>query len=204
MEWIPFLMAALVLAVMPGPGITYVVARTIAGGRAEGLASCLGASLGGLIHVLAAALGFSALVAQSAWAFSIVKYVGAAYLFYLGVRVLMSRQSLDAPVAVSAQGVRRALMEGIVVEALNVKTAIFFLAFLPQFASPDMPLIYQLVLLGCICVGLNTLADVVAVLGTHQLLTSRQSGGGAPRWLSRLSGTTLLGLGFYMAVSDRR
>ena len=88
MTFIPFLLAALVLAITPGPGIAYVVARTVAGGRAEGLASCLGTGLGGLLHVMAAALGLSILVAQSAAAFTVVKYLGAAYLIYLGIRLL--------------------------------------------------------------------------------------------------------------------
>src|SRR5678816_3451320 len=93
-----FLVAALILAVTPGPGIAYVVARTAAGGRAEGLASCVGTGLGGLFHVCAAALGLSVLLAQSAMAFTVVKYVGAAYLVYLGVRLLL----VKAPVVVGA------------------------------------------------------------------------------------------------------
>src|SRR5947209_10981321 len=125
-------MAAIVLAVTPGPGIAYVVARTAAGGRAEGLASCGGTGLGGMLHVGAAALGLSVLLARSAVAFSIVKYTGAAYLIYLGVRLLLSRTAF-APVQAKSTGPRRALLEGILVEALNVKTALFFLAFLPQF-----------------------------------------------------------------------
>ena len=129
-----FFIAALVLAVTPGPGIAYVVARTAAGGRVEGLASCVGTGLGGLLHVGAAALGLSALLAQSAVAFSVVKYIGAAYLVYLGIRLLLSR-SASAPVQARSTGARRALLEGVLVEALNVKTALFFLTFLPQFLA---------------------------------------------------------------------
>src|SRR3954466_13190811 len=129
---IAFFIAALVLAVTPGPGIAYVVARTAAGGRAEGLASCVGTGLGGMLHVGAAALGLSVLLAQSAIAFSVVKTIGAAYLVYLGLRLLLSRPASTAAPATST-GARRALLEGILVEALNVKTALFFLAFLPQF-----------------------------------------------------------------------
>src|SRR6188474_3176582 len=99
---IAFLLAALILAVTPGPGIAYVVARTAAGGRGEGLASCIGTGIGGMLHVCAAALGLSLLLAQSAAAFTLVKYVGAAYLVYLGVRLLMSRSSLPATGAVVA------------------------------------------------------------------------------------------------------
>ncbi|MEN9774183.1 MAG: putative threonine efflux protein [Pseudomonadota bacterium] len=108
-----------------------------------------------MLHVLAAAVGLSFVVAQSALAFTLVKYLGAAYLVYLGVRMLMRKQADDAVESVPAQGARRALAEGIAVEALNVKTALFFLAFLPQFVGPTEPLVPQLVLLGSICVALN-------------------------------------------------
>jgi threonine/homoserine/homoserine lactone efflux protein len=170
MSLFAFCMAAAVLALTPGPGMAYVVARTVAGGRQEGLASCLGTGLGGMLHVLAAALGLSVLLAQSALAFSIIKYVGAAYLVYLGVRMLMQKTPEGDSTPVSPQGARRAFAEGILVEALNVKTALFFLAFLPQFTTPAEPLLLQLVLLGSICVALNTLVDVMAVLGAQRLL----------------------------------
>ncbi|MCX7201259.1 MAG: LysE family translocator, partial [Burkholderiales bacterium] len=139
MSFVTFLIAATVLAITPGPGIAYVVARTVVGGRAEGLASCIGTGIGGMLQVLAAAVGLSIIVAQSALAFTLLKYVGAAYLVYLGVRMLLRKQLDDADQAVSPQGARRALIEGIVVEALNVKTALFFLAFLPQFLAPAEP-----------------------------------------------------------------
>lgn len=202
-----FLIAAIALAVTPGPGIAYVVARTVAGGRKEGLASCFGTAIGGMLHVLAAALGVSLLIAQSALAFSLVKYIGAAYLIYLGVRLLLSKtQTPDAP-QVAAQGVRRAFGEGIVVEALNVKTALFFLAFFPQFVSPSQPLAMQLVALGTICVFLNTAVDVVAVFAAERLLKASTSSSAArtsrARWLTRASGITMLGLGVYLALAKR-
>jgi threonine/homoserine/homoserine lactone efflux protein len=151
-----FLVAAVILAVTPGPGIAYVVACTVAGGKREGLASCLGTGIGGMLHVLAAALGLSFLVSESAVAFSLVKYAGAAYLFYLGLRMLLRKEPQPQGQTTASGGVRRALFEGVVVELLNVKTALFFLAFLPQFATPREPLVPQLVLLGSICVALNT------------------------------------------------
>lgn len=201
MTLIPFLIAAVVLAVTPGPGIAYVVARTAAGGRAEGLASCLGTGLGGLLHVLAAALGLSLIIAQSAWAFNLLKYVGAAYLIYLGVRMLMRKDPPVAMEAVASQGPRRALLEGILVEALNVKTALFFLAFLPQFVSPGEPLAMQLVMLGCICVALNTLVDVLAVFAAHRLLQSGLAHAARARLMTRVSGVTMLGLGSFLALA---
>ena len=200
---IPFLIAAFVLAITPGPGIAYVVARTVSGGRKEGLASCIGTGLGGLIHVMASALGVSLIIAQSAFAFSVVKYVGAAYLFYLGFRMLFSKNAAPMVGEISPQGVRRAFLEGIAVEALNVKTALFFLAFLPQFTNPIEPLMPQLVLLGSICVVLNTLVDVLAVLGANRLLTASAKRAQRERMMVKTSGITMLGLGTYLALAER-
>ena len=196
-------MAAAVLALTPGPGMAYVVARTVAGGRQEGLASCLGTGLGGMLHVLASALGLSVLLAQSALAFSLIKYVGAAYLVYLGVRLLMQKTPEGDSTPVSPQGARRAFAEGILVEALNVKTALFFLAFLPQFTTPAEPLLLQLVLLGSICVALNTLVDVLAVLGAQKLLKSGLGRSARARLMIRTSGVTMIGLGAWLALSKR-
>ena len=203
MSILAFIITALVLAITPGPGIAYVVARTVAGGRPEGLASCLGTGIGGMLHVLAAALGLSLIVAQSALAFSLVKYLGAAYLVYLGIRLLLRADQGFSVEPVTSQGARRALLEGIVVEALNVKTALFFLAFLPQFVSPGESIVGQLVLLGSICVLLNTLVDVGAVFAADRLLKSGAARAARARLLTRVSGGTMLGLGAYLALARR-
>lgn len=203
MSFLTFLFAAVMLAITPGPGIAYVVARTAAGGRSEGLASCLGTGLGGLVHVLAAALGLSLLIAQSAWAFNLLKYVGAAYLVYLGLRMLFHRPTTDVQHVVQPHGARRAFLEGIVVEALNVKTALFFLAFLPQFVSSETPLAPQLVLLGGICVALNTFVDVLAVLGADRLLRSSAAQASRARILNYVSGSTMVALGVFLATARR-
>lgn len=203
MSLLTFLFAALALAITPGPGIAYVVARTVAGGRAEGLASCFGTAVGGMLHVLAAATGLSILVARSAVAFTIVKYAGAVYLVYLGVQLLLQKDRDIQSVSVAAQGPRRALLEGVVVEVLNVKTALFFLAFLPQFVRGSEPVVPQLVLLGTICVTLNTLVDVVAVLSSARLLASRAARAARARLLRRASGATMVALGTYLALSKR-
>ena len=203
MSFLAFAIAAVVLAITPGPGIAYVVARTVAGGRPEGLASCFGTAIGGMLHVLAAALGLSLVVAQSAVAFNLVKYLGAAYLVYLGIRLLLRKDQALKNEPGASQGVRRALFEGIVVEALNVKTALFFLAFLPQFVSASEPLLTQLVLLGSICVGLNTLVDVIAVFAADRLLKSSAARAARARLLTRVSGVTMVGLGAYLALARR-
>ncbi len=203
MSFLAFLLAAVLLAITPGPGIAYVVARTAAGGRSEGLASCLGTGLGGMLHVLAAAFGLSVLIAQSAVAFTLLKYLGAAYLVYLGIRLWLRREPAAAVEAVTPQGARRALVEGIVVEALNVKTALFFLAFLPQFVDPGAALVPQLVLLGSICVALNTLVDVVAVFIAHRLLSSGAARAARARVMTRMSAATMIGLGAFLALARR-
>lgn len=192
-----FLGAALILAATPGQGIAYVLARTVAGGRSEGLASALGTAAGGFVHVLAAALGLSALLAESAHAYAVVQYGGAGYLIYLGVRTLWSsRETVRVPERPRRSG-RGAFYEGIVVEALNVKTALFFLAFIPQFIDPSASPLAQFVLLGSICVGLNTAADVVVVFATSRVRASRRVG----QVLTACSGGTLIGLGVYVALA---
>ena len=204
MSFITFLFAAFLLAVTPGPGIAYVVARTVSSGRREGLASCLGTGVGGMAHVLAAALGLSVLVAQSAMAFNVIKYVGAAYLIFLGLRILMRKEGAGMSVEPGGtKGVRSAFLEGIVVEVVNVKTALFFLAFVPQFASPTEPLIPQLVMLGSICVALNTIVDVAAVFAAHRLLASGPARAARARWLTRFSGGTMVALGVFLGLARR-
>lgn len=197
-----FFAAATLLAITPGPGIAYVVARTAAGGRTEGLASCAGTGLGGMIHVAAAALGLSVLLAQSATAFSVVKYIGAAYLVYLGLSLLLSK-SVPSNAPANPTGVQRAFFEGILVEGLNVKTALFFLAFLPQFLVGGNSVALQLVVMGTVCVALNTLVDVVAVLAASRLLRSESSNRQRVGLLNKASGVTLVGLGLYVAVWRR-
>src|SRR5690606_35461345 len=136
-----YLAAAFLLAATPGPGMFYVAARTLAGGRAEGIASSLGNGIGGIGHVLAGSLGVSAIVLASAELFTALKLIGAAYLFWIGLRTVLSARrealaALDGGATTPPVGARRAFGEGVVVEALNPKTAAFFLAFIPQFIVP--------------------------------------------------------------------
>src|SRR5437588_1419155 len=155
-----FLAAATVVAVTPGPGIFYIVARTLAGGRTEGLASSVGLGLGGFVHVLAGAIGISAVVMASAEAFTALKIAGAFYLIWLGLKTWREAR-VPAPTEVQTTGAGRALREGIVVEALNPKTAAFFLAFIPQFVDTSVNVALQFVVLGTISVALNTDVDLI-------------------------------------------
>jgi threonine/homoserine/homoserine lactone efflux protein len=132
-----FCAAALALAVVPGPAVLYIVAQSVDQGRLAGLVSALGIGVGGLVHVLAATIGLSSLLASSATAFTIVKYAGAAYLVILGIRRLLSRETAEAEVARIPRTRRRLFVDGVVVNVLNPKTALFFIAFLPQFVDPE-------------------------------------------------------------------
>jgi threonine/homoserine/homoserine lactone efflux protein len=155
-----FLAAALLVAVTPGPGLFYVAARTLAGGRRAGLASSIGLALGGLVHVAAGAIGVSALVMASAQAFTALKVAGAVYLVWLGAKAWREARALGTIEPAGADG-RRAFRDGIIVEALNPKTAAFFLAFIPQFVDPARPVAAQFVVLGLVSVLLNTSADIL-------------------------------------------
>jgi threonine/homoserine/homoserine lactone efflux protein len=199
-----FLAAALIIAVTPGPGIFYVAARTLAGGRAEGLASSLGTGIGGLVHVIAGALGVSALILASAEVFAVVKFVGALYLVFLGIKTWRSASLPQSPLVVAATGSRRAWREGILVEALNPKTAAFFLAFIPQFVDATAPHVgLQFALLGLISVALNTAADVIVCYGAGACRDRLLSQPVLFRRLRQGSGCVLCGLGLSLALARR-
>ena len=198
-----FLIAALILAVTPGPGIFYVLARTLAGGRREGILSSLGTLIGGMFHVLAAAFGVSTILATSAVAFQTVKYAGAAYLVWLGLRMIIQR---NEEVTVENTGpMQGAFRQGIITEVLNPKTALFFLSFIPQFIAPQLDNVFwQFLLLGSISVSLNTSADLIVVMLAAPLERKLKS---SPKFRSSqrtASGLGMIGLGAYMAVSDSK
>jgi threonine/homoserine/homoserine lactone efflux protein len=204
-----YLAAALLLAVTPGPGLFYVAARSLAGGRAEGVASSLGTGLGGTVHVLAGSLGVSAVVLASAELFTALKLAGAAYLVWVGFRTLQAaRRDASAALAGGAPapaiGPRRAFREGVLVEALNPKTAAFFLAFVPQFLDPSRGSVaLQFVVLGTLSVALNTLADIAVALAAGGI---RQGAAGRPALVRRLregSGAAMIALGLGLALAKR-
>ena len=199
-----FLTAAIVLAVSPGPGMLYVLARSLRGGRREGLASSLGTAVGGFGHVVAAAFGLSVILATSATAFSVVKYAGAAYLIYLGVRTIVAGKEAEEAAPGASEAAWSAFRQGVTTEAFNPKTALFFLSFLPQFINREAPAIPQFLLLGTISVTLNTTADVVVSLlagPIGSLLRRRPRLRHGQRYAS---GGALIALGGYVAVSGER
>lgn len=197
-----FLAAALLVAVTPGPGIFYVAARTLAGGRDEGLASSIGLGLGGLVHVVAGAVGVSTLVMASAEAFTMLKIVGAAYLVWLGLKAWREADTF-LPAAVRETGSRQAFREGVIVEALNPKTAAFFLAFIPQFVDPSQPVAAQFVVLGLISVALNTTADIVVTCWAAIARAEFENRPSLIRRLRQASGAVMCALGASLLFARR-
>jgi threonine/homoserine/homoserine lactone efflux protein len=204
-----YVAAALVLAVTPGPGIFYVAARTLAGGRAEGVASSSGTGFGGMVHVLAGSLGVSAVVLASAELFTALKLVGAAYLVWLGLRTFRSARrdvsaGLDGGAAAPPVGPRRAFREGVLVEALNPKTAAFFLAFVPQFVDPaGGQVALQFVALGSVSVALNTLADIAVAFAAGGIWDGAAARPALIRRLREASGGAMVALGIGLALARR-
>lgn len=202
-----YLAAACVLAITPGPGIFYVAARTLAGGRREGIASSFGTGLGGMIHVLAASLGVSAIVLESSELFSALKLFGAVYLVWLGFRTFQAARLKGATggddgALVGPVGPRRAFREGVLVEALNPKTAIFFLALIPQFVNPSAGLVaLQFVVLGSLSIALNTLADIVVAVVASGIQDGAAARPGLIRRLREASGGAMIALGVGLALA---
>ncbi|WP_219468136.1 LysE family translocator [Nonomuraea rhizosphaerae] len=190
-----FCAATLALLVVPGPAVLFIVTRSVAQGRSAGFVSVLGVHTGSLVHIVASALGISALLAASATAFTVVKWVGVAYLVWLGVRKLMQRSEAAETAQMEEHSKRRMFWEGFVVNVLNPKTAIFFLAFLPQFTDPGLgPIAPQILVFGLLWVLLGLASD-----GTYALLSSALAGrlrrsARARRRLDVGSGLVYLGL----------
>ena len=200
-----FVAAALVLLLIPGPGVLYIVARSLSQGHRAGLVSVLGLSIGALVHVAAATAGLSAILLASATAFGIVKTLGAGYLIYLGIRTLFARGPAASVEASAPRPLYRLFRDGVVVSVLNPKIAVFFLAFLPQFVEPSRgPVPQQVLLLGLIYVGLALITDSAYAFLAGSLrhwLGGRMMQGPLPRYAS---GVVYLGLGVSTALTGRR
>ena len=202
-----FVVAALVMLIVPGPSVLYIVARSVEGGRIAGLVSVLGVQTGALVHIAFATVGLSAILASSAVAFSVVKWLGAAYLVWLGLRRIFGREEEEDGVAVEPERLSRVFSQGVIVNTLNPKTALFFLAFLPQFVDPSRGAAWvQILLLGATFVILALCSD-----GLYALLSGTAGG-----WLRRrikdaafkrgqryVSGGVLVALGAVAAAAGK-
>jgi len=200
-----FLSAALLLAVAPGPGMLYVLARSLAGGRREGVLSAIGTFFGGMVHVIAAAIGVSVILAKSAVAFSTVKYAGAGYLCFLGVRMIMDAFRDREVEQVEVAKARNPLWQGVATEVLNPKTALFFLSFIPQFVNRSAGHVFlQFIVLGSISVCLNTSADLVVTFLAGPLGARIRSSSTFRRRQRTVTGLIMIGLGTYLATSEAK
>ncbi|MCA8254565.1 LysE family translocator [Burkholderia sp. AU31624] len=202
-----FVLAVFLLNVTPGPDTAYIVGRSVAQGRGAGLMSALGISAGCCVHALACAFGLTALLAASAAAFTVIKLVGAAYLIYLGVRMIIAKQAAEPSGTAAAQAakpLRQLFMQGFWTNVLNPKVVLFFVSFFPQFVSADSPhKAWAFLTLGGVFVAMSTVwTSLVAwVAGS---VTARFSGKpGVKKWLDRTVGSAFVGLGLRLATSQR-
>jgi threonine/homoserine/homoserine lactone efflux protein len=201
-----FITAAVLLAIAPGPGMLYVLARSLAGGKREGVLSALGTFLGGMVHVFAAALGISIILAKSAVAFATVKYVGAGYLCFLGARMILdARRESGEVVLQQVTPKRNPLWQGVATEVLNPKTALFFLSFIPQFViRANGHVFFQFVALGTISVALNTTADLIVIALAGPVGEKIRSSAVFRRRQRTATGAIMIGLGTYLATSESK
>jgi threonine/homoserine/homoserine lactone efflux protein len=204
-----FVAAALALLLVPGPAVIYVVARSVEGGRLIGLVSVLGVELGTLLHVVFAAAGLSAIVVSSAVAFSVVKWLGAAYLVWLGLRQILGRDGGDEEPALSGgeENRLRIFSQSVLVQVLNPKVALFFLAFLPQFVDPSRGAAWtQVVVLGATLATLGLFTDgLYALLGgtAGEWIRKQRAGAGLRRAGCYVTGGVYIALGAVAAVSGK-
>jgi threonine/homoserine/homoserine lactone efflux protein len=198
-----FAAASAMVVAVPGPAVIYIVTRGIAQGRSAGIVSALGIEAGALVHVAAAVAGLSALVASSAASFMVVKYAGAAYLVLLGAQKLVTRSSV-ALAELPHDSSRRLFRQGLIVNVLNPKVAVFFLAFLPQFVEPERGAVAaQAALLGALFVAIATVLDCAWALAAGAVGERLRRSLAVRRWLDRISGGTYVGLGVAAALSRR-
>jgi threonine/homoserine/homoserine lactone efflux protein len=191
-----FAVAAFALIIIPGPAVLYIVSQSVGQGRAGGLAAVLGVEIGAFVHVAGAALGVSAILASSATAFSVLKLAGGAYLIVLGIRRLLERDSESQLVTGRTRPLGAIFRQGVIVNALNPKTALFFLAFLPQFVDPDKGHVgLQAAVLGVVWVLIATVCDAVWAIGSGSLVGLLRASARARQIERRASGGILIGLG---------
>ena len=203
--WGLFIVASIVLLLTPGPAVLFIVARSVEQGRAAGLVSVLGIHLGTIVHVTAAAVGLSALLVSSVLAFAIIKYLGAAYLIWIGIRTLMAKDPDPEASVLPAEPLHHIFRDGFVVNLFNPKTAIFFLAFLPQFVDPARGAVHwQILTLGLTFMALGILSDGIFALvagAAGDFLRCNRRFLRLQRWFA---GTSFIGLGITAALATRK
>jgi len=199
-----FLMAAFVLAVTPGPGVFYIVTRSLLQGRRFGLASVAGVALGNLGNAIGASLGLAAVLAVSSVAFTAIKYAGALYLVYLGIQAIRAPRAQMTAVAPKAASLKRIFRDGFVVALLNPKTALFFAAFLPQFMSARAPSVLQSIALGSVFVAVAAITDTAYALTAGTIAPALARAGGVRSVGRYITGGAFIGLGVFTALAGSR
>jgi threonine/homoserine/homoserine lactone efflux protein len=196
-----FVSVASIMVFMPGPNTLYIIARSVQQGRLAGFVSSLGVQVGTMVHMAAAALGISALLVSSSFAFQVVKYTGAVYLIYLGIRTFLSKEKIEKANVHRAK-LSRIFYQGVVVNVLNPKTALFFFAFLPQFINPARGAVaVQLAMLGTILIVLGTLSDSIYALASGSIGNWLRGNLKFVRAQRYFAGTVYIGLGAATALS---
>jgi RhtB (resistance to homoserine/threonine) family protein len=202
-----FILVVLVLFLIPGPAVLLTLTQTAKGGRTAGIITGVGIAVGDLIHTVAAVLGLSAILMTSALAFEIVKYLGAAYLIFLGIKSLLEKTKKQSEPAVKTYTAATSFRQALLIELLNPKTALFFLAFLPQFVTNDgTPVVLQLLILGLTFVLMSimyttTLAFLASSIG-DRLFSKRNSK--FARWQGKIVGTIYIGLGLQLVLQSQK
>ena len=201
-----FLIAGLILNLTPGVDTMYILGRSISQGKKAGVLSALGISTGGFIHCIFAALGLSVVLAKSAIAFMVVKYLGAAYLLYLGIKILISQSQTEFELKKTEEKIdyKKIYASGILTNILNPKVALFFLAFLPQFINPEYaqsPIPF--LLLGCIFLTTGTIWCLILALFASRLSTQIKKNYKVKSWLDKTTGGIFIALGIQLALSKK-
>ncbi|MDA0708198.1 MAG: LysE family translocator [Proteobacteria bacterium] len=204
-QLIPFFIAAVIFAVIPGPAILYTAAQTVSKGRRGGAFAAFGIHIGGLVHIAAAAAGLSAIFTHAPIAYTILKICGALYLVWLGVGIIRGRLDASELPHVKSQQSRKVFFDSMLVEILNPKVIIFYVAFLPQFVDPSAsyPLWLQFIILGTIDNLLFSMVDIAVIFLTSSVIGRLKKSEKPQKIMRWVSGSTLMGLGAYMATSDK-
>lgn len=203
---ITFIFVVLLLFLIPGPAVFLTISQTIKGGRKNGIVTGLGIAVGDFIHTLAAVLGLSAILMTSSFAFEIVKYMGSAYLVYLGIRAIIEKSQIEEKPFEKRLNPNMTFRQAMLIELLNPKTSLFFLAFLPQFVkSGDTPVTIQLLVLGLTFVLMSityttSLVFLTSTIGNKLFTKTKQS----TRWMGKVVGLVYIGLGIKLALQTQK
>jgi threonine/homoserine/homoserine lactone efflux protein len=199
-----FMLATITLNITPGPDMMYVITRSVSEGKKQGIVSALGISTGTIFHILAVSLGLSAFLLAVPTAYDIIKYAGAAYLVYIGIRILFNKNKIEGDTAGDKKSIRSVFIQGVVTNVFNPKVALFFLAFLPQFADQSGNIPLQVITLGILFNISGTIVNVIVALTASRLgkiLKNKLNNSSLFKWISA---SVFIGLGIRLALLDRK